>query len=52
LLAGHRRLIAQKYDGGAERGPGRPRTDSEIEELVLRWAKRESGLGIGEFKVH
>jgi len=52
LLAGHRRLIAQKYDGGAERGPGRPRTDSEIEELVVRWAKENRDWGIGEFKVH
>src|ERR1700690_1366455 len=26
LLAWHRKLIAQKYDGTAQRGPGRPRT--------------------------
>src|SRR4051794_9843980 len=26
LLAGHRKLIAEKYDGSAKRGPGRPRT--------------------------
>src|SRR5438270_13226565 len=26
LLAWHRKLIAQKYDGSAQRGPGRPRT--------------------------
>src|SRR6516162_7450301 len=25
LLAWHRRLIAQKYDGSAQRAPGRPR---------------------------
>jgi hypothetical protein len=24
LLAWHRRLIAQQYDGSARRGPGRP----------------------------
>src|SRR5499427_4944700 len=26
LLAWHRKLIAKKYDGSANRGPGRPRT--------------------------
>src|SRR4030095_8523114 len=26
LLAGQRKLIAQKYDGSGKRGPGRPRT--------------------------
>src|SRR3954447_7606351 len=38
LLAWHRRLIAQKYDGSAQRGPGRPRIADEIEALVLRLA--------------
>ena len=28
LLAWHRRLIAEKYDGSKRRGPGRPRTKS------------------------
>src|ERR671927_1233258 len=32
LLAWHRKLIAQKYDGSAQRGPGRPRTAGEIED--------------------
>ena len=39
LLAWHRKLIAQKYDGSAQRGPGRPRTASEIEALVVRLAE-------------
>src|SRR3954452_2224908 len=39
LLAWHRKLIAQKYDGSSQRGPGRPRTASEIEALVLRLAE-------------
>ena len=30
LLAWHRRLIAQKYDGSKNRGPGRPRKGEEI----------------------
>src|SRR3974390_1491426 len=31
LLAWHRKLIAQKYDGSGHRRPGRPRTPEEIE---------------------
>ena len=45
LLAWHRKLIAQKYDGTANRKLGRPRTGSEIEELVvlpLVWANSKS----------
>jgi hypothetical protein len=38
LLAWHRKLIAQKYDGTAHRSPGRPRTADEIEALVVRMA--------------
>src|SRR3954466_7961194 len=36
LLAWHRKLIAQKYDGSRQRGLGRPRTRQEIEALVVR----------------
>src|SRR3954453_20542109 len=45
LLAWHRKLIAQKYDGSAQRGPGRPRTRQDIEALVGRLAEenREGG---------
>src|SRR5882757_4714594 len=32
LLAWHRKLIAHKYDGTAQRGRGRPRTGIEIEK--------------------
>jgi len=38
LLAWHRKLIAKRYDGSANRGPGRPRTASEIAALVTRMA--------------
>src|SRR5438270_11838063 len=31
LLAWHRKLIAQKYDGSQKRGPGRPRIAAEME---------------------
>ena len=39
LLAWHRKLIAQKYDGSGKRGPGRPRTAEEIETLIIRMAE-------------
>ena len=39
LLAWHRRLIAQKYDGSARRKPGRPRKADEVESLVVTMSK-------------
>src|SRR3954454_6778839 len=45
LLAWHRKLIAQKYDGSGKRGPGRPRTASEIEVLVVRLAEENRDWG-------
>src|ERR1700733_5118066 len=39
LLAWHRKLIAQKYDGTARRGPGRPKTAVDLENLVVRLAE-------------
>ena len=45
LLAWHRQLIAQKYDGSRQRGPGRPRTRQEIEALVVRLAEENRDWG-------
>ena len=45
LLAWHRKLIAQKYDGSSKRRPGRPRTAGEIEALVLRLAEENRDWG-------
>src|SRR3989475_9726250 len=45
LLAWHRRLIAKKYDGSANRRPGRPRTAAEIAALVTRMAKENRSWG-------
>ena len=45
LLAWHRRLIAQTYDGSANRKPGRPRTPSEIEELIVGMAVENRDWG-------
>ncbi len=39
LLRWYRRLIAKKYDGSRTRSPGRPRTASEIEGLIVRMAR-------------
>src|SRR5262249_38921014 len=39
LVAWHRKLVAQKYDGSANRTPGRPKTLSEISDLVIRMAE-------------
>ena len=51
LLGWHRKLIAEKYDGSAKRGPGRPRTDREIEEMVVRLAKENRDWGYRRSKV-
>ena len=45
LLAWHRRLIASKYDGSKQRGPGRPRTANEIQQLVVRMATENRDWG-------
>ena len=45
LLAWHRKLIAEKYDGSAKRGSGRPRIISEIETLVVRMAQENRDWG-------
>jgi putative transposase len=45
LLAWHRRLVAQKYDGSGKRGPGRPRLPGEIEALVVRMAEENRDWG-------
>jgi putative transposase len=45
LLAWHRKLIAQKYNGSRIRGPGRPRTAGEIEALVVRMAEENRDWG-------
>src|SRR4051812_23694161 len=45
LLAWHRKLIAQKYDGSAQRSPGRPRTAVELESLVVHLAAENRAWG-------
>ena len=45
LLRWYKKLIAEKYDGSQHRGPGRPRTQEAIRELVVRMARENSGWG-------
>ena len=45
LLAWHRKLIANKYDGTAQRRPGRPRKAVDIQTLVVRLAEENRDWG-------
>jgi len=45
LLAWHRKLVAAKYDGSSKRKPGRPRTQAEVETLVIRMAEENRTWG-------
>jgi transposase InsO family protein len=46
ILAWHRRLIASKFDGSKHRSyPGRPRIAPEIEALIVKMARENSGWG-------
>jgi len=46
ILAWYRKLVAEKFDGSKRRrSPGRPRTSPEIEDLVVRLARENSGWG-------
>lgn len=46
ILAWHRKLVAQKFDGSQQRKvPGRPKTDEELEALVVRMAQENRSWG-------
>src|SRR5262249_53177198 len=45
LLAWHRKLIAQKYDGSSFRTPGRRPTGKEIAALIVRMAEENRAWG-------
>src|ERR1700682_4847006 len=46
ILGWYRRLVAQKFDGSKQRQyPGRPPVTSEVETLVVRMARENSGWG-------
>jgi len=49
ILAWYRRLVAEKFDGSKQRRtPGRPRTSPEVEDLVVRLARENSGCVFGK----
>ena len=43
ILAWFRKLVAQKYDGTASRGPGRPRTADDRRKLIIDMARTNPG---------
>jgi putative transposase len=46
ILAWHRKLVAQKYDGSQQRqSPGRPKIDPELETLIVRMARDNRSWG-------
>jgi putative transposase len=46
ILAWHRKLVAQKFDGSQQRkAPGRPSIDAKLEALVVRMAKENRSWG-------
>jgi transposase len=46
ILAWHRKLVAQKFDGSKQRrSPGRPRVDKDLEDWVVKMAKENRGWG-------
>jgi putative transposase len=46
ILAWYRRLIARKFDGSKfHTAPGRPRIAPEVESLIVRFARENSGWG-------
>jgi putative transposase len=46
ILGWYRKLVARKFDGSkARRGPGRPRTTREIEQLIIRMASENRDWG-------
>ena len=46
ILAWYRKVVARKFDGSkARRSPGRPRIKREVEQLIVRMAKRNRAWG-------
>src|SRR5215510_11343131 len=46
ILAWHRKLVAQKFDGSQQRqSPGRPKIDQELEALIVRMAQDNRSWG-------
>jgi len=50
ILRWYREQVAKKYDGSKQRGPGRPRKDGEIVELVLKMVRENESWGYTRVK--
>ncbi len=50
VLRWFRTLVGRKYDGSANRRPGRPRVAESIESLVVRMAKENGSWGYGRIQ--
>jgi putative transposase len=47
ILAWHRKLVAQKFDGSQQRkAPGHPTIDKDVEALVVRMARENRSWGL------
>jgi len=44
-LRWHRKLIANKYDGSKNKGPGRPRLNKAIRDQIITFAKANRTWG-------
>src|SRR5215467_8603765 len=46
ILAWHRKLVAQKFNGSQQRqSPGRPKIDPDLEALIIRMARENRSWG-------
>ncbi|PVX27043.1 MAG: hypothetical protein CW716_04340 [Candidatus Bathyarchaeum sp.] len=45
ILKWHRYLVARKYDGSGNRGPGRKRITEELEQLIIQLARKNKTWG-------
>ena len=50
VLGWHRELVKRKWTFKQQRQPGRPRTDSEIEALIVRLARENPRMGYGKIE--
>jgi putative transposase len=50
ILRWYRELVAKKYDGSNQRGPGRPRKAAEIVKLVLKMVRENETWGYTRVK--
>ena len=50
ILRWYRELVARKYDGSRSRGPGRPRIEDAIAELIVNMASDNPGWGYTRIK--